>query len=66
MGSGSNAGGNFNRYHIRDKHGTLRTTYNAKINIHREHANPIFLGVQRDALSSFGAGKVEVMSRDSG
>ena len=34
-----------NRYHIRDKHGTSRTVYNAKINIHREHAEPIYLGV---------------------
>ncbi len=54
-----------NRYHIRDKHGTLRTVYNAKINIHREHAEPIFLGVQREALADFAADQVEVMRRDA-
>lgn len=50
-----------NRYHIRDKHGTTRVVYNAKINIHREHAGPIFLGVQREDLSTFSADQVEVM-----
>lgn len=54
-----------NRYHIRDKHGTSRVVYNAKINIHREHAEPIFLGVQREDLSAFSADKVEVMSRET-
>lgn len=55
-----------NRYHIRDKHGTSRTVYNAKINIHRERAEPIFLGVQREGLAAFAADKVEVMSRETG
>jgi len=53
------------RYHIHDKHGTSRTVYNAKINIHRERAEPIYLGVQREGLSAFAADKVEVMSRDA-
>src|SRR5690606_16976595 len=34
-----------NRYHLKDKHGTNRTVYNAKINIHRQNAEPIFLGI---------------------
>jgi hypothetical protein len=54
-----------NRYHIRDKHGTSRTVYNAKINIHREHAAPIFLGVQQDDLSAFSVEQVEVLSRET-
>ena len=45
-------GGDFrvNRYQIRDKHGTTRTVYNAKINIHRHEARPIFLGIQHKEL----------------
>lgn len=39
-------------YRIRDKHGIARTVLNAKINIHREQASPIFLGVQNEDLSS--------------
>lgn len=33
-------------YDIRDKHGISHSVYNAKINIHLEHSEPIFLGVQ--------------------
>ena len=44
-----------NRYHIVDKHGTTRTVYNAKINIHREQAEPIFLGIPSDDLQAFSA-----------
>ena len=54
-----------NRYHIRDKHGTSRTVYNAKINIHRERADPIYLGVHRDDLWAFSATKVEQLTRDT-
>jgi hypothetical protein len=54
-----------NRYHIRDKHGTTRVVYNAKINIHRENAEPIFLGIQRDELLAFSTAKVEVLNRDA-
>jgi hypothetical protein len=39
-------------YRIHDKHGIARTVLNAKINIHREQASPIFLGVQNEDLSS--------------
>jgi hypothetical protein len=50
-------GGNFlvNRYQIRDKHGTTRTVYNAKINIHRHQAGSIFLGIQHKDLHPSGA-----------
>ena len=34
------------KYLITDKHGLTRHAYNAKINIYRENAEPIFLGVQ--------------------
>jgi len=41
-------GGRFNvtRYETRDKHGLARRAYNAKINLHRRHAAPIFLGLR--------------------
>ncbi len=52
-----------NRYHLRDKHGTTRTVYNAKINIHRENAEPIFLGIQNEELWDFNASHVEPLSR---
>ena len=53
-----------NRYHIVDKHSTTRTVYNAKINIHRENAEPIFLGIQTEDLRAFPAVRVESRSRD--
>jgi len=34
------------RLHIRDKHGLTRTAYNAKINIYRDKAPPILLGIE--------------------
>ena len=54
-----------NRYHIVDKHGTTRTVYNAKINIHRESAEPIFLGNQTEDLKSFATARVEALNRDT-
>lgn len=59
-------GGRFsvNRYHIRDKHGTERIVYNAKINIHRHRAEPIFLGVQREGLSGFSNTRADVLDRE--
>lgn len=54
-----------NRYHLRDKHGTMRTVYNAKINIHRDKAEPILLGIRSDDLWAFNASKVESLSRDT-
>jgi hypothetical protein len=54
-----------NRYHLRDKHGTMRTVYNAKINIHRDKAEPILLGIRSDDLWAFNALKVESLSRDA-
>lgn len=34
------------RLRIRDKHGLERTAYNAKVNIYRDSADPILLGIQ--------------------
>jgi hypothetical protein len=53
-----------NRYHIVDKHRTSRSVYNAKINIHRENAEPIFLGIQSEDLQAFSSTRVESLSRD--
>ncbi len=54
-----------NRYRINDKHGTSRIVYNAKINIHREHDEPIFLGNRREDLAAFSATSVEVLERST-
>jgi hypothetical protein len=54
-----------NRYYLRDKHGTTRAVYNAKINIHRDKAEPILLGIRNDDLQAFNAVKVESLSRDA-
>ena len=40
------------KLHIKDKHGLLRTAYNAKINIYRDMAQPILLGIEDKKLSS--------------
>jgi hypothetical protein len=53
------------RYHIRDKHGATRAVYNAKINILRDKAEPIFLGIPSDHLWAFDTTKVESLSRDA-
>ncbi len=63
--TGENQGGGrylVSRYHVRDKHGTTRTVYNAKINIHRAQAEPIFLGMRSADLPAFGAVKVESLT----
>jgi len=41
-------GGQFNirRLTIKDKHGLSRVAFNAKVNIYREMAQPILLGIQ--------------------
>lgn len=54
-----------NRYHLKDKHGTMRSVYNAKINIHRDKAEPIFLGIQSDDLWAFNTARVESINRDA-
>ena len=41
------------KYMVTDKHGLTRQAYNAKINIYRENADPIFLGVQDSELGAF-------------
>jgi len=44
-----------NEYEIQDKHGLLHRVYNAKINIHRRHGDPIYLGLREDDLAGFHA-----------
>jgi len=43
------------RYGTSDKHGTLRRTFNAKINIHRRDAAPIYLGIRNADVRGFQA-----------
>jgi len=50
---------------VSDKHGTSRAVYNAKINIHRDRSEPIYLGIRGDNLSAFETTKVESLSRDA-
>jgi hypothetical protein len=38
---------------IMDKHGLCRTAYNAKVNIYREQAQPILLGIEDKKLASW-------------
>ncbi len=50
-------GGQFNirRLHIKDKHGLSRVAYNAKVNIYRESAKPILLGIEDRKLPAVAA-----------
>jgi len=41
------------KYLLADKHGMTRNVYNAKINIYRKDAEPIFLGIQESDLGDF-------------
>ncbi len=42
---------NIRKLQIQDKHGLSRTVYNAKVNIYRELAQPILLGIEDKKLS---------------
>ena len=44
---------NIKKYEITDKHGLTRNAFNAKLNIYRRGADPIFLGLQNSDLSDF-------------
>jgi hypothetical protein len=55
-----------NRYSLRDKHGAARIVYNAKVNIHREQADSIFLGIQNEQLWSFSGVPIEPLRRPAG
>ena len=53
--TGENMGGgefNIRRLTIKDKHGLSRVAFNAKVNIYRETARPILLGIQDRKLPS--------------
>jgi hypothetical protein len=43
---------NIRKLQIRDKHGLTRSAYNAKVNIYREKAEPILLGIEDRKLAS--------------
>ncbi len=43
------------RYQIIDKHGLRHGVYNAKINIHRRHGEPIYLGIPNAEMHAFSA-----------
>ena len=52
--TGENMGGgqfNIRRLHIKDKHGLSRVAYNAKVNIYRDAAQPILLGIEDKKLA---------------
>ena len=51
MGSGQF---NIRRLTIKDKHGLSRVAFNAKVNIYRESAEPILLGIQDKRLPAIG------------
>jgi len=42
------------RISIHDKHGISRNFFNAKVNIYRQHADPIFLGIEDRTLAAGG------------
>ncbi|MDH3276267.1 MAG: hypothetical protein OEM99_17190, partial [Gammaproteobacteria bacterium] len=55
--TGENMGGgqfNIRRLTIKDKHGLSRVAFNAKVNIYRETAQPILLGIQDRKLPTIG------------
>lgn len=55
--TGENMGGgefNIRRLVIKDKHGLSRVAFNAKVNIYRETAQPILLGIQDRKLPAIG------------
>jgi hypothetical protein len=43
---------NIRRLHIKDKHGLSRVAYNAKVNIYRDSAEPILLGIEDKKLAA--------------
>jgi len=49
----ANEGFGIKRYRISDKHGRTRDVYNAKVNIYRTSADPVFLGLQTEDLTAF-------------
>ncbi len=51
------------RYSIADKHHRLRNVYNAKINIYRGEAAPVYLGLQTSDLKDFEVENVDTVVR---
>ena len=50
------------KYLVTDKHGRTRNIYNAKINIYRKQADPIFLGVQAADLAGLEVAGARALS----
>jgi hypothetical protein len=50
------------KYTITDKHGLTRNAFNAKLNIYRQEAEPIFLGLQNSDLSDFENLETKILS----
>jgi hypothetical protein len=49
-------------FHLVDKHGTVRTVFNAKINIHRDREGPIYLGIRTQDLAAADARKAQPLA----
>ena len=49
----TDGGFDIKRYLLHDKHGLTRHIYNAKVNIYRQQADPIYLGVQDKEMQTF-------------
>ena len=47
------------KYKVSDKHGLSRYVYNAKVNIHRQSAETLFLGIQDSDIDAFRVAAVE-------
>ena len=47
------------KHKVVDKHGLMRYVYNAKVNIHRQSARTLYLGIQDAGMDSFDAVQVE-------
>jgi len=46
---------NMSRYAITDKHGMHHEVFNAKVNVHRQHGKPVYLGRGSNDLAGFDA-----------
>ena len=61
-------GGNFDikQYAVADKHGMFHKVYNAKLNIHQHDDEPIYLGIQQEAIPDFADETMELVQIHAG
>ena len=52
------------KFRIKDKHDKYRTVFNAKVNIYRGQAEPIYLGLQTSDLGNFSSTGKEFVDPD--